>query len=110
MNYMDRPKSVTATTTPQYGAGLQQGIEPERTSHVQSASISLEAAIEDVLNKVTALEKRLYPILRPCPPDAQNDAKEVVQFVPLAEGLRNFSARVNSCSAQLSSILERIEL
>jgi hypothetical protein len=89
----------------------EQTAEVARNSQIQSASISLEAKIDDVLNRVQALEKRLYPILRPSAPSAtEQNMKNPVQPVPLAETLHSFGNRLDSCSAQLGSILDRIEL
>ncbi len=99
------------------GSGLAAGYgeqannpTTERSSQIQSASICLEAKIEDVQSRVQALEKRLYPILRPCPPIGGEAQKQAVAPVPLAETLQIFGVRLDACANQLNSILERIEL
>src|SRR5712664_1757087 len=71
-----------------YPSDEAKGIE--RSSQIQSASISLEAKIENVQSYIGALEKRLYPILRVTPPTGQEAAKQTVQPVPLAETLQIF--------------------
>ena len=105
-------KPEPATMLPGRYAGPQEQLKDisERPPLVQSASISLDARISDLQDRLNSLEKRLQPVLRGTTPSqsGQNEAKIV--SVPLAETLNQFTTRVECLSMQLDSILERIEL
>lgn len=116
MEYGTAKNQSTSIPGTGYG-GLQAGYAGEptatdaRTSQIQSASITLEAKIEDVMNRIETLEKRLYPILRPsAPTPSEANLKNPIQPVPLAETLTGFGIRLGHASVQLNNILERIEL
>lgn len=84
----------------------------QRIAHIPDELQRVEKQIEVVAQLVSQLEERMSPAMRPEPASGESNkiaADRPYTAVPLAQNLAQAYGRLNSISARLNSVLERIE-